>query len=96
MVAKEAEIEDLIDRQLRADEEVSEMLKESKEMMKTLEEKNKGLERGLGEEESLRERMQAQIGELQGLVGLYKEKYKGEKLKNRQADRDKIPSLYGE
>lgn len=85
MTAKEREIEDLVDKQVKANQEISGMMKESKELVQEVEDRNRLLEEECQTLHEKLKRLTAQTDEMKGLMELYKDKYKHEKLNNRQA-----------
>lgn len=83
--AKEREIEDLIARQVAANQEISDMMRESKNLVQEVEDRNRALEHERQVLEEKLQRMAVQSEEMRGLMELYKNKYKAEKLSNRQS-----------
>jgi DNA-binding transcriptional regulator YbjK len=82
---REQELDDLVENQARSNSEVSAMMKESKHLVEEVEDRNRILEQECQVLRDKLDRMASQNEEMRGLMELYKEKYKTEKLSNRQA-----------
>lgn len=85
MARKDRELDELIENQAKSNNEVSDMMKESKQLVEEVEERNRVLEQECQTLKERVDRLTSQNDEMRGLMELYKEKYKTEKLSNRQA-----------
>ena len=84
MTRKDREIDELVENQSKSNEEIADMMNESKNLIQEVESRNKLLENECQTLHEKIERMSAQTEEMRGLMELYKEKYKMEKLSSRQ------------
>jgi methyl-accepting chemotaxis protein len=84
LTRKDREIDELVENQSKSNEEIADIMNESKNLIQEVESRNKLLENECQTLHEKIERMSAQTEEMRGLMELYKEKYKMEKLSSRQ------------
>lgn len=91
---KEREIDGLIERQTKANDDVATMIGDSKWLLEQANMKSCNMESECKRLKEDLEKSLIQNGELRGLMEMYKEKYKAEKLNNRNVSDQNMMGIY--